>query len=375
MIVQLSLSFFGRGAVMGRSRDEVRALLKAGYTVTVITDLRHLTYLNSLNEYKNKLKIIPIKLFRIPYFQKISSELVFAIQSYRALKALSKNSPIDLIICHAVSNSYAAAYFGKKHNIPSVLILHEMIRDRIEYGNPYNWWTTQFYKHATRYALKNIKYPIGVSNYMKNLAVLEGAKKKNTFVIHNPVDLEKFFPLKDIIKDIEILFIGRLSVEKGVDILIKATQFFNKKWNITIIGEGALRKDLEQLSYQYKYDIKFVGWIDSENLNSHINRAKILIVPSVTEPHGIVVLEAMACSVPVIGSKTGGIPDMINHNVNGWLVKKKDPKALGQLINEVLSNEIKLQKMGKEALKTAEKFSKKNFEKIFLRFYRSFMKN
>ena len=375
MIVQLSLSFFGRGAVMGRSRDEVRALLKAGYTVTVITDLRHLTYLNSLNEYKNKLKIIPIKLFRIPYFQKISSELVFAIQSYRALKALSKNSPIDLIICHAVSNSYAAAYFGKKHNIPSVLILHEMIRDRIEYGNPYNWWTTQFYKHATRYALKNIKYPIGVSNYMKNLAVLEGAKKKNTFMIHNPVYLKKIFHFKYIINDIEILFIGRLSVEKGVDILIKATQFFNKKWNITIIGEGALRKDLEQLSYQYKYDIKFVGWIDSENLNSHINRAKILIVPSVTEPHGIVVLEAMACSVPVIGSKTGGIPDMINHNVNGWLVKKKDPKALGQLINEVLSNEIKLQKMGKEALKTAEKFSKKNFEKIFLRFYRSFMKN
>ena len=168
MIVQLSLSFFGRGAVMRRSRDEVIALLKAGYEVTVITDLRNLTYLNSFKEFRHKLHIIPIKLYYIHTpFRKVSSELVFAIKSYRALKALLKNTSIELIICHAVSNSYAAAYFGKKNNIPSLLILHELIRDRILYGNPYNWWTTQLYKHATRYALKAIKYFVGVSSYMK----------------------------------------------------------------------------------------------------------------------------------------------------------------------------------------------------------------
>ncbi|KKL68202.1 hypothetical protein LCGC14_2127370 [marine sediment metagenome] len=93
MIVQLSLSFFGRGAVMARSRDEVKALLKAGYSVTVITDLKHLTYLNTFNGFKHKLSIIPIKLLYIHYpFRKISSEMIFAIQSYRALKALSKNT-------------------------------------------------------------------------------------------------------------------------------------------------------------------------------------------------------------------------------------------------------------------------------------------
>ncbi len=376
MIVQLSLSFFGQGAVMGRSRDEVRALLKAGYDVTVITDLGNLTYLNSLKEFKHKLQIIPIKLFYIHSpFRKVSSELVFAIQSYRALKALKKNVSIDLIICHTVTNSYAAAYFGKKNNIPTLLILHELIRDRIIYGNPYNWWTTKLYKHATRYALKAINYFVGVSSYMKKFIVLEGATNKKTFVNHNPVDLEKFYPMKDTTKNIDILFIGRLSVEKGVGILIKSTKFFDKNWIVTIIGDGALRKDLEQLAYEYNYNVKFEGWIKYENLNPFINRAKILVVPSVTEPHGIVVLEAMACGVPVIGSKTGGIPDMIKHNVNGWLVIKNDPKALGRQINKVLDNEMVLQKMGKEALKTAEMFSRKNFEKKISRFYKALIKN
>ncbi|KKL68200.1 hypothetical protein LCGC14_2127350 [marine sediment metagenome] len=111
------------------------------------------------------------------------------------------------------------------------------------------------------------------------------------------------------------------------------------------------------------------------NSTSYINRAKILVVSSVSEPQGIVILEAMACGLPVIGSKTGGIPDMIKHNINGCLVKKNNPKALGHQINKVLINENNLHKMRKEALKTAILFSKKNFEKKISELYESLIKN
>ncbi len=364
MIIEICLSFFGLGAVMRRARQETKALIKAGYKVVVITDLKHIKYLHSFRKYHSNLRIIPIKLYYLPYhFRKVSSELIFAFRAYRALKELVKKESIELIICHASTNSYAAASFGKKKNISTVLILHELIKDRIVYGNPYNWWTTKLYKHATCYALKNMNYLIGVSNYMKDLSVLDGAKKENTFVNHNPVDLELFYPKKDVIKDIDILFIGRLSVEKGADILIKASQFFEQRWNVTIIGEGALHQELEKLASLSKSNIKFEGWIEFEILSNFINRTRLLVVPSVTEPQGIVVLEGMACGVPVIGSKTGGIPDMIKHDTNGWLVKKNDPQALARLINDALIDDNKLEKIGEKALETAKKFSKKIFEK------------
>ncbi|KKL68201.1 hypothetical protein LCGC14_2127360 [marine sediment metagenome] len=101
---------------------------------------------------------------------------------------------------------------------------------------------------------------------MRKLAILDGANKGIVYVNHNPVDLDVFFPIKDISKDIDILFIGRLSVEKGVEILIKATLFFEKKWSVTIVGEGALRKDLEKLAHKLNNKINFEGWIELEIL-------------------------------------------------------------------------------------------------------------
>ena len=368
--VQMCLSFFGNGAVMRRSRDEAKALLNAGHSVIVITDLKYTHFINEFKEHKDKLRVVPIKLHYLPYrFRKVSSELIYAFQSYRALNRLSKRESIDLIICHGVSNCYTVARFANKNKIANVLILHELIRDRIAFGNPYNWWTTQFYKHATRYALNKIQNFAGVSSYMKKLAILDGAKPQNTFVKHNPVDTEIFYPFENIEKDIDILFIGRLSIEKGVSVLIDATRFFSKNWKLTIIGDGALRRELELQSKTVNYDIKFEGWIIQESLRQYIRRTKVVVVPSVTEPHGIVVLEAMACGVPVIGSRVGGIPDMIKHKENGWLVKPNDAENLGKIINEVLLNENRLEEVGVKALNTANKFSKKQFNKKIVKFY------
>ncbi len=188
------------------------------------------------------------------------------------------------------------------------------------------------YKHATRYALSKIQFFVGVSSYMKKLAILDGAKSENTFVKHNPVDTELFYPIKNIKKDIDILFIDRLSIEKGINVLIEATLYFSKSWNLTIIGDGVLRKRLEMQAKAVNYNIKFEGWIKLKSIPNYIRRTKVLVVPSVTEPQGIVVIEAMDCGVPVIASRIGGIPDMIKHNENGWLVKHQDAKILCEII-------------------------------------------
>ena len=377
MIVQICLSFFGRGAVMRRARQEVKALLQTGYKVVVITDLLHRKYLNYFKTVKNKPYIIPIKLtYLFGPTRKVISELTFVKECYRVLKMLLKNESIELIVCHSASYCLAVGHFARKNHIPSVFVIQELINERIlTLSNPYNWWTTQLYKHATRYALSKIDYFIADSNYIKKFIINEGVLPNKTFILHNPVDLSKFGPKYGIQKQIDILFIGRLSIEKGVEVLINAFKFVSENRKILIIGDGPLYKKLEIMTRNTSKNIKFQGWVDNEELPNFIRKAKILVVPSLSEPQGVVVIEAMACGIPVIGSNTGGIPDMIEHDRNGWLVEPNNPEILGKTIERVLSNENLIESTSKEALKTALKFSLKNFSKNIVSLFDELIKD
>jgi len=379
MIIQICMSFFGQGAVMRRARGEVKALLNAGYHVTVITDLKHVhkIYLDEFKELKDKLHIIPIKpiyIHKRPIrkisLRKVSSELSFAIQCYEALTTLSKKDSIDLIISYFSTACYAVARFANKKNIPGAWVIQELIRDNIATNsNPYNWLTTQMYKHSNSYALSKMHYIIAVSNHIKKLAVIWGAKPKNVFIKYNFVDTQIFYPDGDKIKDIDVLFIGRLSIEKGVNILIDATKYLLKTRRILIIGDGDLRSNLEYQAQHSQCEIKFQGWIEHSQLPQFIRRSKILVVPSLSEAHAAVPLEAMACGVPVIGTQAGGMPDTIEHNKNGWLLKQNNPKTLGMLIEEVLSDDNKLKLVSHAALKRAQFFSEIKFNHDIVEFY------
>lgn len=373
MIIEICMSFFGRGAVMRRAREEVIAFLNAGHFVTVFTDLRHRRFMNSFKGFNKKFKIIPIKLlyFHRPIpkvsLRKVSSELSFAFHCYRALKNLSKKESIELIISHQATACYAVARFANKNKIPSAWIIQELISNRIATSsNPYNWFTTQLYKHSTRYALSRVQYSIANSKYIKKIAIREGAKPENTFVVYNSVDTQIFHPNGNKTKDIDILYFGRLSIEKGVNILIEATRYLLKKRKILIIGDGPLRKNIEIQAQHTKHEIIFKGWVEHNLLPQFICRAKVVVVPSLSEPQGVVVIEAMACGVPVIGTNIGGIPDMIQHKKNGWLVKPSNPSALGGIIEEVLSDDKKLTLVSQAAQKTAESFSKNQFNRSII---------
>lgn len=127
--------------------------------------------------------------------------------------------------------------------------------------------------------------------------------------------------------------------------------------------------NLEYQAQHSQCDIKFQGWIEHSQLPQFIRRSKILVVPSLSEVHAAVPLEAMACGVPVIGTQAGGMPDTIEHNKNGWLLKQNNPKTLGMLIEEVLSDDNKLKLVGHAALKRAQFFSEAKFNHDIVEFY------
>lgn len=375
MIVEICLSFFGLGAVMRRARQEVKALVNSGYEVTVITDLNHLKYLHSLKNYKGKLYIKPLKLLYLYRFRKITSELTFAFQLYYALKSIMKKNKIDLIIAHGATYCFAIAPFAIKYNIPAAWVIHDLIKDRIATGNPYNWRETLLYKHANRYAIAKMPYLIATSNYSKKLVLLEGAKPENVFIKYNPVSTKLFFPDRNVNKNIDILFIGRFSVEKGVDILIEATKLFPKRLKVLLIGDGPLMSTLIKQANETGQDIKFAGWIAFEDLPNYIQRSKLVVTPSRSECHATVPLLAMSCAVPVVASRVAGMEDSINDKKNGWLLMKNSAKNLSELLEQIFSDEKKLKDVAEEALVKAEFFSETKFDVEIVKFYEKLIDN
>ncbi|KKL14243.1 hypothetical protein LCGC14_2517680, partial [marine sediment metagenome] len=269
---------------------------------------------------------------------------------------------------------YTSACFSKLKITPTVWAIHDFIKDRKVTGNPYNRTETFIRLHSYNYSIHRINYLLPTSLHNKKLLLKDGVRPQNVFIKYNTVDTLSFFPDNTCEKSIDILFIGRFSVEKGVDILIDATRYIPKNKRIVLIGDGPLKDKLMQQAKNVNREIKFEGFVPFNELPFFIQRAQLVIAPSRSECHAAVPLFAMACGVPVIASRVSGMEDTIENNKSGWLLKQNDAKTLGKLIEVVLSDDIKLKKTGQEAFQRAQSFSEKKFSLEIVEFYQLLVK-
>ncbi len=136
-----------------------------------------------------------------------------------------------------------------------------------------------------------------------------------------------------------LLFAGRLSPAKGLDVLLHA--LVDTRARLVVCGDGWARPRYEALAHKLGVSdrTQFLGWVVGEQLGELLSRAAAVVVPSVwPEPFGLVGIEAMACGVPAIASRTGGIPEWLDDRATGLLVPPGDARALRQAINELLGN-------------------------------------
>lgn len=168
-----------------------------------------------------------------------------------------------------------------------------------------------------------------------------------------------------------ILFVGRLIPLKGCHILIEAISRLHRSdllYKLIIIGDGPEKEPLKELANRLKV-LSFIHFIGKQNrkaLLSYYAEADLLVLPSMpynnqTEGLGVVLLEAMAAGVPVIGSNTGGIPDIIEDRVNGLLFPPGDPDALAEAIIWILSDPELTNRIRKMAYSTVKEGFSWNF--------------
>jgi len=165
--------------------------------------------------------------------------------------------------------------------------------------------------------------------------------------------------------DFTLLFVGRLSKEKGIVYLlqaIKALQASGKKFKAIIVGSGPLEAELKQYITDNKLDasITMAGWVDNSDLPVYYKTADLMVGPSLYEAQGLVFLEALAAGLPVITTNAGGTKDFIKNNVNGFLVDPKSPEQIVDRITTLYDDRELLKKLAQAASHSVrEKYSQK----------------
>ena len=196
-----------------------------------------------------------------------------------------------------------------------------------------------------------------------------GCKKEKVYIIPQGTNTADFPYLpRTILKEqpIIILSVGRLSIEKGFHVAIKAINIAVKRFpNIQyhIVGSGPEESNLTELiqSLGLQETIKIYGSVSTGTLLTHYSNAHIFILPSIdfrdgshTETQGVVIQEAQSCGIPVIASKTGGIPEVVKDGTTGLLFNEENDAQLAQLIDSLIINTDFYQDLGVQARKDVE---------------------
>ena len=277
----------------------------------------------------------------------------------------SKNRPV--IISSNWELSEGLISYKNKHNICLITVLHGLEVTRLE-SKKYSKRIKNFIQ-----TIRNSNHVIAVSDYTKNKAeLISGYNQIET--IPNFVDTEKFF-IVDKKKsrkkygfnesDKILLTLSRLVRRKGHEVVINAISLIVKKipqikYVIAGSGEKSYQKDLEQLVSKLRLDknVFFLGYINEGEKNDLYNACDIYIMNSHktnykgdSEGFGITFLESNACGKPIIGTNSGGIPDVIKHRENGLLIEPNQPSKTAEAIFELFDDKELYNQLSKNGLK------------------------
>jgi glycosyltransferase involved in cell wall biosynthesis len=176
---------------------------------------------------------------------------------------------------------------------------------------------------------------VSPSEFLKQKMILGGLNSSRIEVIPNFFSGSKICSLQQS-KENYYCYIGRLSYEKGIETLLKASVDL-PQYSLKIIGTGPIEKYLKA-KYNYSH-IEFLGYKKWDDLQKILKGSKCLVIPSEWyENNPLSVIESLCLGTPVIGSKIGGIPELIDPGINGLLFEPFDAKDLGNKISYLWQN-------------------------------------
>ena len=235
-------------------------------------------------------------------------------------------------------------------------------------------------------SFKKADHLIAVSNFVgkTTMSLLNTPDRKFT-TIYNPIDMEAFHEASpEKVEQGNLLFVGTVCEKKGVRQLIQAIPHVKQKhpkvvlnivgrdWFDPKTGDSYIEDLKQRFSENELNNVNFVGPVGHGEIPGYLERAQICVFPSHMESFGIMVIEAMAVSKPVIFSNTGPGEELITHKKTGMLSDPHSPQDIAEKISYMLAHPDEANEMGKSARRDVlERFSIDKLVDENVEFYRS----
>ncbi len=200
-----------------------------------------------------------------------------------------------------------------------------------------------------------------ISNALKERAIKFGVPINKIFLIPNGIDLSNFKVLSLNRNYWQMISVANLKKVKGLEYLLRAMPIITTKFpqvKLLLVGDGEERIFLENLVNDLKIEnhVQFLGTICRDKIPDILNHSNIFIGPSLAEGLGIAFLEAMACGAIVIGTKVGGICDIIKNHYNGLLIEPANYMEIANSVLYLLENKTVLESLRSNALKFVKEY-------------------
>lgn len=310
---------------------------------------------------------------------KSAFSLLHSAEAVRRISALIQDTRPDVVHCHNIYHQLTPSIIGaaRRCGVPVVLTLHDYkpvcpTYNRLRNGQPCSQCLDGDFSHVVRnrcadgslgkstllYAealLQNafgsyekVDAFIAPSRFMQD-SIAHRAPAERIRLLYNGIDVHS---VRGTGSDGNyVLFLGRLVPEKGVETLLKAHEQSSGTWKLVIAGTGPLEDNLKA-----KYNpSNFVGYIAGDALKSMMDRASVVVVPSEWyENCPMSVLEAMAYGKPVVGSRIGGIPELVDEGRTGLLYEAGNVDQLAHALDRLMASPALRTQMGTAARRRVE---------------------
>jgi N-acetyl-alpha-D-glucosaminyl L-malate synthase BshA len=306
--------------------------------------------------------------YQLPERLKLESEFIFHevnILSYPLFKykpytiilanllhKLVKEEKLDILHGH-YTIPHATSLYLAKQTFPNANIL-----STIHGSDMHLLGLDEVYKPVLEMSLNNHDALSTVSHWMKQFVLDNYNITKDIEVIHNFVDPEKFSHIQKPEKeDFVLCHVSNFRKVKRSQDIIKALTIAlesNDKLKLEMIGQGPELEYCQDLALSLGIKDKVIFRGSLLNVPKVLCYTDVFIIPSEIESFGLAALEAMACSIPVISSNAGGLPEVVQHEKTGYNVNPGDVEGLAKYINLLASDDSLRKKLGKEAAKVAQ---------------------
>lgn len=291
----------------------------------------------------------------------------------------------DLVHVHTWYTHLGGILTKLNYGLPLVLTVHSLEplrpwkREQLGGGYDFSLW-------VERTAIEMADAVVAVSESTKaDVLRLFEVDPARVQVIHNGIDLQEYTARPDcgLLKRYGIdpaqpyvLFVGRITRQKGIIHLVKALQHLDPGFQVVLCAGAPdtpeIAVEMQSAVQAVQQERPGVVWIEEmvgkENVIALYSGAEVFVCPSIYEPFGIINLEAMACGTPVVASEVGGIPEVVVHGETGLLVPVEQNKEapfepvnaerfalnLAEAINELMRDEVRRRHMAREARRRVE---------------------